>query len=104
MPLLADPRGTARRRSTSSATGRRSAGRTSSSEERRAGFFIGSAIAYKLGCGFVPARRPGKLPLETISPEYALEYGKNALEYFEIRAVQPEVSAGRPLSHDPHRL
>jgi adenine phosphoribosyltransferase len=44
------------------------------------GFFIGSAIAYKLGCGFVPARRPGKLPLETISAEYALEYGKNALE------------------------
>src|SRR5687767_11190093 len=44
------------------------------------GFFIGSAIAYKLGCGFVPARRPGKLPLETISQEYALEYGKNKLE------------------------
>jgi adenine phosphoribosyltransferase len=44
------------------------------------GFFVGSAIAYKLGCGFVPARRPGKLPLETISAEYALEYGKNALE------------------------
>jgi len=44
------------------------------------GFFIGSAIAYKLGCGFVPARRPGKLPLETISAEYALEYGRNALE------------------------
>ena len=44
------------------------------------GFFIGSAIAYKLGCGFVPARRPGKLPLETISADYALEYGRNALE------------------------
>jgi adenine phosphoribosyltransferase len=44
------------------------------------GFFIGSAIAYRLGCGFVPARRPGKLPLETISAEYALEYGRNALE------------------------
>jgi adenine phosphoribosyltransferase len=44
------------------------------------GFFIGSAIAYKLGCGFVPARRPGKLPLETISAEYALEYGRNTLE------------------------
>jgi adenine phosphoribosyltransferase len=44
------------------------------------GFFIGSAIAYRLGCGFVPARRPGKLPLETISAEYALEYGTNALE------------------------
>ncbi len=44
------------------------------------GFFIGAAIAYKLGCGFVPARRPGKLPLETISAEYALEYGRNTLE------------------------
>jgi adenine phosphoribosyltransferase len=44
------------------------------------GFFFGSAIAYKLGCGFVPARRPGKLPLETISADYALEYGRNALE------------------------
>jgi adenine phosphoribosyltransferase len=44
------------------------------------GFFLGSAIAYKLGCGFVPARRPGKLPLETISADYALEYGRNALE------------------------
>jgi adenine phosphoribosyltransferase len=44
------------------------------------GFFVGAALAYRLNCGFVPARRPGKLPLETISAEYALEYGKNALE------------------------
>jgi adenine phosphoribosyltransferase len=44
------------------------------------GFFIGSAIAYKLGCGFVPARRPGKLPLDVISAEYELEYGRNTLE------------------------
>ena len=44
------------------------------------GFFIGSAIAYKLGCGFVPARRPGKLPPETVSATYQLEYGTNALE------------------------
>ena len=44
------------------------------------GFFIGSAIAYKLGCGFVPARRPGKLPLNVISAEYELEYGRNTLE------------------------
>jgi adenine phosphoribosyltransferase len=44
------------------------------------GFFIGSAIAYKLSCGFVPARRPGKLPLDVISAEYELEYGRNALE------------------------
>jgi len=44
------------------------------------GFFVGAALAYRLDCGFVPARRPGKLPLETISAEYALEYGKNSLE------------------------
>jgi adenine phosphoribosyltransferase len=44
------------------------------------GFFIGSAIAYKLGCGFVPARRPGKLPRDVISAEYELEYGRNSLE------------------------
>jgi adenine phosphoribosyltransferase len=44
------------------------------------GFILGGAMAYKLGCGFSPARRPGKLPLETISASYALEYGKNSLE------------------------
>jgi adenine phosphoribosyltransferase len=44
------------------------------------GFLLGAALAYELGCGFVPARRPGKLPPETISAEYALEYGTNVLE------------------------
>jgi adenine phosphoribosyltransferase len=44
------------------------------------GFWLGAAIACKLGCGFVPARRPGKLPPETVSAEYQLEYGTNALE------------------------
>ena len=44
------------------------------------GFFLGAALAYELGCGFVPARRPGKLPLETVSATYALEYGQNSLE------------------------
>jgi adenine phosphoribosyltransferase len=44
------------------------------------GFFIGAAIAYKLRCGFVPARRPGKLPRDVISAEYELEYGRNVLE------------------------
>src|SRR6266511_250905 len=47
---------------------------------RRPQVVFGAALAYKLGCGFVPARRPGKLPLETISMEYALEYGSNVLE------------------------
>jgi adenine phosphoribosyltransferase len=44
------------------------------------GFILGAALAYKLGCGFVAARRPGKLPWQTISASYALEYGENALE------------------------
>ena len=44
------------------------------------GFWLGAAIACRVGCGFVPARRPGKLPPETVSAQYALEYGENALE------------------------
>jgi adenine phosphoribosyltransferase len=44
------------------------------------GYWLGAAIACRLGCGFVPARRPGKLPPETVSARYALEYGENQLE------------------------
>ena len=44
------------------------------------GFILGAAIANEIGCGFVPARRPGKLPPETVSANYALEYGENSLE------------------------
>ena len=44
------------------------------------GFILGAAIAAQAGVGFVPARRPGKLPPETISVTYALEYGQNSLE------------------------
>src|ERR1700722_3709370 len=44
------------------------------------GFILGAALARQLGAGFVPARKPGKLPAETISAEYALEYGVDALE------------------------
>jgi len=44
------------------------------------GFILGAAIAREIGCGFVPARRPGKLPPDTVSVTYALEYGENALE------------------------
>src|SRR5215831_14590934 len=44
------------------------------------GFILGAAIATEVGCGFVPARRPGKLPPETVSATYMLEYGQNALE------------------------
>ena len=43
------------------------------------GFITGAALAYKLGCGFIPARKPGKLPRETVSAEYVLEYGVDSL-------------------------
>src|SRR5262249_4392087 len=44
------------------------------------GFLLGPAIARELGCGFVLARKPGKLPADTVSAEYALEDGTDALE------------------------
>ena len=44
------------------------------------GFILGGALARSLHAGFVPARKPGKLPHETVSAEYTLEYGVNALE------------------------
>ena len=44
------------------------------------GFFFGAPLALKLGKGFVPVRKPGKLPRERISASYALEYGVDALE------------------------
>ncbi len=44
------------------------------------GFIFGGALAYELGAGFVPARKPGKLPWETIEATYALEYGTDSLQ------------------------
>jgi len=44
------------------------------------GFIFGSALAYKLGAGFSVVRKPGKLPYETHSADYELEYGKDTLE------------------------
>jgi adenine phosphoribosyltransferase len=60
------------------------------------GFILGGALARQLGAGFVPARRPGKLPHETVVAEYALEYGINVLE------VHADALAGgaRVLVHD----
>jgi adenine phosphoribosyltransferase len=60
------------------------------------GFILGGALALALGAGFVPARKPGKLPHDTISAEYALEYGIDALE------VHADALAGgaRVLVHD----
>lgn len=44
------------------------------------GFIGGSILAYQLGCGFVPARKPGKLPAVTIKKAYAKEYGVDTIE------------------------
>ena len=44
------------------------------------GFILGGAVARELGVGFVPARKPGKLPHDTIAAEYILEYGVDAME------------------------
>jgi adenine phosphoribosyltransferase len=60
------------------------------------GFILGGALAYRLGCGFCAARRPGKLPWKTISATYALEYGENALEVH----ADAFASGARVLVHD----
>ena len=44
------------------------------------GFIFGAALAYEVGAGFVAARKPGKLPWETVSASYELEYGTDSLE------------------------
>jgi len=44
------------------------------------GFIFGLPLAYQLGAGFVPVRKPGKLPAATLSESYSLEYGTNTLE------------------------
>ena len=44
------------------------------------GFILGAPLAYNLNAAFVPVRKPGKLPAETIKAEYALEYGTDAVE------------------------
>jgi adenine phosphoribosyltransferase len=60
------------------------------------GFILGGALARQLQAGFVPARKPGKLPYKTMSAEYQLEYGIDALE------VHADAFAGGPrvLVHD----
>jgi adenine phosphoribosyltransferase len=60
------------------------------------GFITGGALACKLGCGFVPARKPGKLPWRTVSVKYALEYGFDALEVHADSIIRGQ----RVLVHD----
>lgn len=52
------------------------------------GFIFGAPVAYELGVGFVPVRKPGKLPAETVRYEYQLEYGMDALEIHKD-AIKP---------------
>lgn len=53
------------------------------------GFLVGVPVAYRLGCGFVPARKPGKLPREVYSETYSLEYGTDELQIHRD-ALMPE--------------
>ncbi|AXR62700.1 adenine phosphoribosyltransferase [Leptospira mayottensis] len=52
------------------------------------GFLTGAPLAFQLGAGFIPIRKKGKLPSETVSEEYDLEYGKDVIEIHKD-AVQP---------------
>jgi adenine phosphoribosyltransferase len=52
------------------------------------GFILGAALAYKLKCGFIPIRKPGKLPAAKIAEEYQLEYGSDRVEIHQD-AVTP---------------
>lgn len=60
------------------------------------GFFFATLLAYELGAGFVPVRKPKKLPYETISATYELEYGSDKLE-IHTDAIKP---GDRILIHD----
>ncbi len=55
------------------------------------GFIFGTAVAYKLGLGFIPLRKPGKLPGETLSVSYQLEYGEDRLEIHRD-AIDPDAN------------
>jgi adenine phosphoribosyltransferase len=60
------------------------------------GYITGGALACRLGCGFVPARKPGKLPWRTVAVKYALEYGFDQLEV-HADSIRP---GQRVLVHD----
>jgi adenine phosphoribosyltransferase len=54
------------------------------------GFILGGAVADRLGCGFVPIRKKGKLPWKTIGQEYTLEYGVDVIEIHEDAIAKGE--------------
>jgi adenine phosphoribosyltransferase len=87
-PLLADPKGLA---VTVAAIADRFAGtgidHVAGIEAR--GFIFGAPVAHALDAGFVPVRKPGKLPWQTIGEDYALEYGTDRLE-MHVDALEPD--------------
>ena len=60
------------------------------------GFIFGPALAYRLNAGFVPVRKPGKLPAATARVEYDLEYGDNSVsqKMMEVKRANPDGSSG----------
>jgi adenine phosphoribosyltransferase len=60
------------------------------------GYILGAVLAYRLNAGFVPIRKPGKLPAETLREEYTLEYGTDAIE-MHLDAIR---RGERVLMHD----
>ena len=79
LPLLEDPQGFAAVVE-GLAEPYRDAGVTKVVGSEARGFMLGAPVAYCLGAGFVPARKPGKLPREIVSQDYALEYGTAELQ------------------------
>ena len=69
------------------------------------GFIFGGALAYELGAGFIAARKPGKLPWETVEATYALEYGTDSLEVHRdaVTARRARRRAGRRPRDRRHR-
>ncbi len=95
MPLLADPEALREAVTQLAAFARpRTPDLVLGAEAR--GFILGGALAYELGCGFVAARKPGKLPWDTVSAEYDLEYGTDSLELHADAIAQ----GARVLVHD----
>ena len=87
-PLLASPDGF-RQAIDTIASEFKDAGVTKVLGAEARGFIFGGALAYQLGAGFVPARKPGKLPWQTTKAEYALEYGTDSLE-MHLDAIGPD--------------
>lgn len=95
MPLFEDPEGLAHCVERFAAFGRERDAELVIGAEAR-GFILGGAIAHAMGVGFAAARKPGKLPHETVRHEYVLEYGTDALEIHRS-AIRPGM---RVLVHD----